>query len=1006
MRRLKSELIEEYLRWNGVLTDAVYPEIPSASPAYLSLDTEQRSAAAAGLGLDIEVFESSLARCVRGVLNLDGSGPTDTYRTLNLELGRWKRLRKAERGAPPVLPLLALLTVAAERMATGDGMAETNFYGRACEVLEHRDDRRHFEQGYRMFGERYWSALDRWLEDNDGLRGLPTAVAVGHRFVGLPISQVLIREADRDRLPQFFIYAGFPPGAAVPPKELEPAFDRWMASEPCPASPALLHQWHSSGKQRILESVAAVLATWNGHIVHREGDDALLQASLALNIGQFPRPRIEFSPIAYLANADEARDGEIKTDRGWEPVDLAPFATGIMRIGDQQAFDNTSLLEGILEVRDSLSGRSIGRSPRRVMIFRRVDHAGAYLEAEQTMLGEDVVVVVRNQPVMTTKVEKILQACARPGWGTYPEGYGGIPVGWTVYHSVQILSNPGELVPNASLDLRALVPLTNSQLLVSGGLGLPGSVRGKWHRLALPEVRAVSDDPNGFTVRLFDLEMQEDDEDPMPLSEWRKRDAGALVIALSEEELEDGNYRVELQPAGSAQAVSAITIRVRSGDRVDAEQLAKSDPVDQFLDDPLSVLSASEVVGERSVVGGLVMEPMPAVVRNAHPPASAHWKTGRSERRKLTLAIATVPPDSCLYTGSHHTAIETVEFAPGGRPLTPYVVGKCSECGLQRRFPSTSWQAKRRSNRGQTPQSSSPARMDLLPQITNEEKMGWDVALDGFFHCGAGTPAAFERLAAFLEPSALMVHHLTRTLSSLGHIELMRDAHTFELKGWEVGPSVLVPTSRGWFLTGHWPSSLVKSQLAADPGLTIQRYVHPEAPTSRFFNRFPEQAVDGVQEGISAIEFAAQLPVLSQVIDALPRVSAPARATGLSVFDPASAKWQDTENMALKGGYRMRSFATLDLLRSQDDLDRGTMAVSTVHLSKHATALLWGAEPLLAYDEERQVLTVPLGTNLPGLYERAAVLASGLAPLATGGSLSYLDVSPELAGHITYLLSN
>lgn len=88
------------------------------------------------------------------------------------------------------------------------------------EVLEFPDEKRHFEQGYRRFGERYWGALNKWLEGEDGLRGLPTAVAVGHRYVGLPISQVLVREADRERLPHFFIYAGFPPGAVVPPQRV------------------------------------------------------------------------------------------------------------------------------------------------------------------------------------------------------------------------------------------------------------------------------------------------------------------------------------------------------------------------------------------------------------------------------------------------------------------------------------------------------------------------------------------------------------------------------------------------------------------------------------------------------------------------------------------------------------------------------------------------------------------------------------------------------------------
>ena len=1000
--------MNEYLNWNEALAEAVYPAEEGDRPAYMSLDEAQRDTVSVELGIQQEEFESKLSTCVRNVLRLGSSGPVELFEHVNGELARWRRRRKDQRGTPPVLPLLAVLTVAAERMASSDGMTENNFYGRVKEVLEFPDEKRHFEQGYRRFGERYWGALNKWLEGEDGLRGLPTAVAVGHRYVGLPISQVLVREADRERLPHFFIYAGFPPGAVVPPKELEPAFDRWIRREPCPASPALLHHWSGSfGKQRILESVSTALANWNGHIVHQEGDDIAIQASLALNIGRFPRPRVEFSPIAYLSDADQPRDGEIRTDQGWEPVELAPFATGIMRIGDPQAFDNPSLLEGILEVKDSQTGRTIERRPRRIMVFRRVDHAGAYLEAEQTMLGEDILVVVRSNGRLVSQVEKILEACARPGWAAYPAGFGGLPEGWKLFHGVQILAQPGELVSDTSIDLRALVPLTNSQLLVSGGLPLPGSARGKWHREALPEVRVVSDDPKGFEVKLFDLQVEDDDDDDVLLGEWRRDEAGALVLDLADEELENGNYRLELKPASSAQTESTMMIRVRSGDLVDQDQMAKSQPVDQFLDDPLCILAASDAEGERALFGGYLVNPADHEVHNATVPETSHWKTKRSERRKLTLSISTLPANSCLYTGAHRTHIETVSLDARGRPLAPYTVGACEECGLVRHFPSSHWRAKKRKVRrdrdGRGPDASAMA--NLLPTVESST-LDWDVVLDGLFHCGTGNATTFSRLSSFLEPSALMVHHLLRTLSSLGHIELVRDSESLELTRWEVSPTTLIPTSRGWFLCGHWPVGLVRAQMSADSDLRIERVKHPEAPRSRYFDRFPDEPLEGVNEGVDALTLAAQLPSLSDVIAALPRVAAPSRASGLSLFDPASAKWEDADSMAAAGGYRMRSFATVDLLRDWDDLERRTMATSTVHLSKHAAALLWKQKPLVAYDRENQILSVPLGTNLPGLYERAAVFASGLAPVAQGGSLHYLDVSPELAGHLTYLLSN
>lgn len=1010
MQRGSVGRIERYREWNSALAEAVYPQQDDPSPAYMSLGEEQRSAIATALGFETKDFDSELAECLRGVLDPRSSGPTELFQPINEELSRWRTADSSERGAPPVLPLLALLAVAANRMATSDGMAENNFYGRVKELLDYSDEKHRFENGYRRYSERYWGALEKWLEEQDGSHGLPTAMAVGYRHVGLPISQILVRETDREKLPLFFLEAGFPPGAVVSPQELEAALSGWIESENGRVSPALRRLWSTkSAKSRILESVSTVLATWNGHVAHQDGDDASLEVSLALNIGLFPRPRVDFSPIMYTKKADEPQDGEIKTVHGWESVGLVPFSAGIVRIGDQSTFDNRTLLEGVLEVRGAGSERVTVRRPRRIMVFRRVEHAGAFLEAKQTMLGEDILVVVRSDDHLLGTVKDILSKCARAGWDTYPAEYGGLPPGWTLFHKVQILAHPGALIPERmAMDLQALTPLTRSQILVSGGFSLPGSARSSWHRDRLPEVRVVSDDPAGFGVKLFDLSDSASDGDgSLLLLESRKNEAGALVIALAEEELEDGNYRLEFTSASSAQTTVPLTIRVRSGDTIDEKQLDKFKPINQFLDDPLSVLCASEVVGETSIFGGTLENPDAVEPYAASVPPEPHWRTTRSERQKLTLSIPSVPPESCVYTGAHKIRVEEAPLSKDGKPLVRYTHGVCVRCGLERRYLTNIHQVKKR----QPKQPVSPeVRASSLGNISavggSEEGLPWDIVLDGFFRCGAGNASTFERLSSFLEPSALMMHHLTRTLSSLGYVELMRDRESLQLTGWEVSPTALIPTPRGWFLCGYWPKALIRAQEKADPTLKVEWIDQQEAPASRYFNHFPSEALKGVVEGVDALSIAVQLPKLSEVIAALPRVPAPVRATGVSVFDPASAKWQDADCMTLVGGYRMRGFATMDLLRNQDDLERRTMAVSTVHLSKHAAALLWGRKPLVAYDGRAHTLSVPLGGNLPGLYERAVVLASGLAPVIRSGSVHYLDVSPELAGHIAYLLSH
>jgi hypothetical protein len=82
------------------------------------------------------------------------------------------------------------------------------------------------------------------------------------------------------------------------------------------------------------------------------------------------------------------------------------------------------------------------------------------------------------------------------------------------------------------------------------------------------------------------------------------------------------------------------------------------------------------------------------------------------------------------------------------------------------------------------------------------------------------------------------------------------------------------------------------------------------------------------------------------------------------------------------------------------------MATATVQLSKHAAALILKERPLMAYNRATEELTVPLGADLPVLYGRAAVLCSGLLPVAAGRQFVYRNVPAELAGHLAYLLRN
>jgi hypothetical protein len=121
-------------------------------------------------------------------------------------------------------------------------------------------------------------------------------------------------------------------------------------------------------------------------------------------------------------------------------------------------------------------------------------------------------------------------------------------------------------------------------------------------------------------------------------------------------------------------------------------------------------------------------------------------------------------------------------------------------------------------------------------------------------------------------------------------------------------------------------------------------------------------------------------------------------------FDLHQARWVDVVDLRSIGAYRITRFATVDVLRTQEDCDRDEMATATVQLTKHAAALILKERPLMSYNRATEELTVPLGADLPGLYGRAAVLCSGLLPVAHGRELVYRGVDARLAGHLGHLL--
>lgn len=979
---------DQYLAWNEAIAGCVFPQLEIPSPVYLDLEDEHLEALGEWMGVNPDEVQAALASAVAATLRLHG-GPKQVFAEHTTRLRAWRLSRSSDlESPPPVLALLALLSATAESMRQSDGMSDANYYGRLAQLLDATEHKDRIAAGYRQVAERYWKALNDWLTSQDGYRGLPTAYGLQHRFVGLPLSQALVRKGDRERLVGFFQTFGLSPGSQVAPDEIESLLNVWVSRQPCPATRTFERMWkRAPARPRIAQTAAVALANWDGTLPSSRGDvgEASSRAVLMLELGTFPKRRFKLGILIHAPRPLESRTGRILSSADAAvDVTLHPAGSGALSLGDEMQLDTSSLLEGVFEVNDSLTSARVVRRPKRAVPFKQDPLSQRWVEIDQVLLGDDIRLVAHAD--LEPRLDTVLDRIARPGWSKITTQFPGVPEGWIVYKDVEILGHPGELVRSGGFDdLACLVPLTSRQVRIHGGFQLPGSASKKWHIASPPEIRAVSDNPDGVSIQIIRFTDQDEEEAVEEVVVSAHDPQGVLVVDLAEALLDPGSYRVDMLEDGKA--ASSTHFQLSSGDSPDLTNWSRITPVQPELDAQLGFLG---VEGSPATVGISEIA--------AKCPAPAWWEgTSKSRTTAAATTVALPDPASCIYTGRHHEVIEQAELDSKGRPRQATVEGRCKGCGLVRKYSTNYYRNRWRHNqRREAQQAVRVIDLSTVAPVRSEEEKNWELLLDALFHVGGGSWSTFERIAMQVEPTGIFVDHTSRLLEVLGHINIARHPDTLKPERWEIVETRLNSSPGGTVqYAGYWPDSLSNEVFGRveDLGGTVDAAANPNGPATWLTtlpsgehpNPFPAPVVD------VAAEILNNLPSLSEVTNALPRRSAD--MTGMvSKFDPLSASWVDAETIAGVGGYRVRRFGTVDFVRTVADLAKDVVAISTVQLSKHIAAQLMGAPPLLSYDETTKELRVPKGADLPGMIGRAAVAFSGREPLVAGRSLVYSNV--------------
>jgi len=555
-----------YRQWNTALADVVYAPEAAGLPAYLDLedtvlDRVAERAGRPGAGRD------ELIAAVRATL-----GPPDRQQVFAAHRAQLRAWRAASGQPPPVIALLSVLCLAAEDMHSGAGMAAHNYYDRLMPLLKVAEaDKARVVSAYRDCSHELWGGLNSWLEDLQGERGLPTAYSFSHEHIGPPVSQALVRDVDRGKLEELFIELGLPQRARMSPPDMRDVLEQWMARRPSPASNGLRATWRSeSARERITEVACQLLAAWEPRdhdatpgrrVAHPTRPTPRVRTVLLMaELASFPVPHLQLGALGSGGLAV----GDLALDIAQATASQATLGTVAVpgdrwALADPAQLDPESMLSAQLRLTTSI-GTVYERRPRRLVPFSRDDLLQAFVEDERLSLGGTGLLLCHQE--LAEPVERALTSTARPGFQRWTEPPEGAPARWVLFSDVQVLAPLPATDPKTGRDwpddLNALQPLGTSQVLLEGGLQLPGRVR-RWSSLAAPELRIATTDAQRLDIEIRQVRELADHLQPNPLRQTLT--GPAALLDLNVLALPDGDYEI-LVAAGAAGQARPSTLDV------------------------------------------------------------------------------------------------------------------------------------------------------------------------------------------------------------------------------------------------------------------------------------------------------------------------------------------------------------------------------------------------------------------------------------------------------------
>lgn len=308
-----------YDQWNLAIAEMVYTRSNSGRPTYLQVDDQMLSKIGCDLGLTASVSRSNFIRAVRSRAALD---------RMPLEKFFQCRLWESDTSKPPpFIGFLAFCVLAAFDMErnSSKGVSTTNYYARFEELLGAKRPQKFYDV------HQLWERLNKWLdEDLKGMLGQSTARYVNHKHVGYPISQALLRQTDRNKLPLFYERCGLQPNEQnVSSDFIYKELLGWSKLSTFPFDQRFQRIFEQESNGTVHEVAKMVLAeyeVWDGRTAD-EIRDGVISAEIILQLEpDYDICHLTLFPPAQSRNGTPLLEGHYKDKQQLHKLEYDPFS--------------------------------------------------------------------------------------------------------------------------------------------------------------------------------------------------------------------------------------------------------------------------------------------------------------------------------------------------------------------------------------------------------------------------------------------------------------------------------------------------------------------------------------------------------------------------------------------------------------------------------------------------------------------------------------------------------